>query len=236
MRRRRSQGGWAAVPWWVWSAGALAGISGLWQVAEQWPAWTGVVVTAVAVVLGLKPGRYAVQRWAGHSALPAGPLRYSLAHLDALDPQEFELAVCSLLRRDGLTAEHVGKAGDKGADVLVVDHSQRRVVVQCKRLRPDRRVGDQDVQRVNGTYRHDHGAHFAVIVTTGGFTAAARASGPRYGIHLIDRDALERWADRGEPLYGILRVRDEGTRKRRWALGSWGTGRNMRVTANQKRS
>ncbi|MGX1560875.1 restriction endonuclease [Streptomyces sp. NPDC055506] len=47
-------------------------------------------------------------------------------------------------------------------------------------------------KRVNGTYRHDHGAEFAVIVTTGGFTTAARASGPRYGIHLVDRDALER--------------------------------------------
>ncbi|MFD4956837.1 restriction endonuclease [Streptomyces sp. NPDC058451] len=215
--------------------GVLAGVSGLWQAAEQWPVWTGIVLTTVAMGVGLKPGQLAVRRWVGRSALPAGPVRYSLAHLDALDPQAFELAVCSLLRRDGLTAEHVGKAGDKGADVLVVDHSQRRVVVQCKRLRPDRRVGDQDVQRVNGTYRHDHGARFAVIVTTGGFTAAARASGPRYGIHLVDRDALERWADLGEPLYGILGVPDKGARHRRWAPGSWGTGSIAKVTANQQR-
>ncbi|MFF1451128.1 restriction endonuclease [Streptomyces sp. NPDC058274] len=221
MRRRRSQGGWAAVPWWVWGLGVLAGASGLWRAAELWPAPTGVVLTAVALGLGLKPGRLAVQRWAGRSALPAGPVRYSLAHLDALAPRAFELAICALLRRDGLTAQHVGRAGDKGADVLVVDRSGRRVVVQCKRLRPDRRVGDQDVQRVNGTYRHDHGAQFAVIVTTGGFTAAARASGPRYGIRLVDRDALERWADLGEPLYRILRVPDEGPRRRRWAPGSW---------------
>ncbi|MFF1692960.1 restriction endonuclease [Streptomyces sp. NPDC058257] len=148
-------------------------------------------------------------------------MRYSLAHLDALDPREFELAVCSLLSRDGLAAEHVGRAGDKGADVLVVDRSRRRVVVQCKRLRPDRRVGDQDVQRVNGTYRHDHGAHFAVIVTTGGFTAAARASGPRYGIHLVDRDALERWADMGESLYRILRIADVDAPQRRWTTAAW---------------
>ncbi|MER7791831.1 restriction endonuclease [Streptomyces sp. NPDC097640] len=192
------------------------------------------MLTTVAVGLGLKPGRLALHRWAGRSVLPLESVRYSLAHLDAMEPQEFELAVCSLLRRDGLTAEHVGKAGDKGADVLVVDHSQRRVVVQCKRLRADRRVGDQDVQRVNGTYRHDHGAHFAVIVTTGGFTAAARASGPRYGIYLVDRDALQRWADLGEPLYGILRVPDETARRRRWAPRSWRTGRITRVTANQQ--
>ncbi|MFJ6833870.1 restriction endonuclease [Streptomyces sp. NPDC091209] len=114
-----------------------------------------------------------------------------------------------------------GQNGGQGADVLVVDRSRRRVVVQCKRLRPDRRVGDQDVQRVNGTYRHDHGADFAVIVTTGGFTAAARSSGPRYGIHLVDRAALERWADLGEPLYRILRVPDEGARRRHYAPGSW---------------
>ncbi|WP_328677711.1 restriction endonuclease [Streptomyces sp. NBC_00343] len=207
--------------------GVLAGGSGLWRAAEQWPASTGVALTAVAVGLGVKPGRLAVQRWIGRGALPAGPVRYSLAHLDALDPRAFELAVCALLRRDGLTAEHVGKAGDKGADVLVVDRSRRRVVVQCKRLRPDRRVGDQDVQRVNGTYRHDHGAQFAVIVTTGGFTAAARASGPRYGIRLVDRDALERWADLGEPLYRILRVPDEGAQRRRWAPGPWRRARTL---------
>ncbi|MFH8610250.1 restriction endonuclease [Streptomyces sp. NPDC018029] len=170
--------------------------------------------------MGLKPGRSALRRWNERSVLSSGPVRYSLGHLDALDPRAFELAVCSLLRRDGLVAEHVGRAGDKGADVLVVDRSRRRVVVQCKRLRPDRRVGDQDVQRVNGTYRHDHGAHFAVIVTTGGFTAAARASGPRYGIHLVDRDMLERWADMGEPLYRILRIPDVGTPRRRWATGT----------------
>lgn len=221
MRRRRSQGGWAAVPWWGWGVCALGVISGLWQAAELWPVRTGgVALTAVAVGLGLKPGRLAVRRWTDRSALSAGSVRYSLAHLDSLDPRAFELAVCSLLRRDGLTAEHVGRAGDKGADVLVVDRSRRRVVVQCKRLSPDRRVGDQDVQRVNGTYRHDHGAQFAVIVTTGGFTAAARASGPRYGIRLVDRHVLERWADLGEPLYRILQVPDEGAGRRRWAPGS----------------
>lgn len=221
MRRRRSQGGWTAVPWWGWGVGALAVVTGLWQAVEEWPVLTGMALTAVAVGVGLKPVLLALRNWTGRSVLAAGLVRYSLTHLDALDPRAFELAVCSLLRRDGLTAEHVGRAGDKGADVLVIDRSRRRVVVQCKRLRPDRRVGDQDVQRVNGTYRHDYGAHFAVIVTTGGFTAAARASGPRYGIHLVDRDALERWADLGEPLYRILRVPDVGTRHRRWAPRSW---------------
>lgn len=221
MRRSRSQGGWAAIPWWAWGLGGLAGLIGLWQVAQQWPVWTGFGLVSAAAGLALKPGRSALMARAGRSALAAGPVRYSLAHLDSLDPTAFELAVCSLLCRDGLAAQHVGRAGDKGADVLVVDGSRRRVVVQCKRLRPDRRVGDQDVQRVNGTYRHDHGAEFAVIVTTGGFTAAARVSGPRYGIHLVDRDALERWADLGEPLYRILRIPDEWVRSGKRGPGSW---------------
>ncbi|MFI1260454.1 MULTISPECIES: restriction endonuclease [Streptomyces] len=189
--------------------------------AQQWPVWTGFGLVSAAAGLALKPGRSALMARAGRSALAAGPVRYSLAHLDSLDPTAFELAVCSLLCRDGLAAQHVGRAGDKGADVLVVDGSRRRVVVQCKRLRPDRRVGDQDVQRVNGTYRHDHGAEFAVIVTTGGFTAAARVSGPRYGIHLVDRDALERWADLGEPLYRILRIPDKWARSGKRGPGSW---------------
>ncbi|MEV5609554.1 restriction endonuclease [Streptomyces sp. NPDC052225] len=183
--------------------------------------WAGLGLASTAVGLALHPGRATFMTRVGRSALAAGPMRYSLAHLDSLDPTAFELAVCSLLRRDGLAAQHVGRAGDKGADVLVVDGALRRVVVQCKRLRPDRKVGDQDVQRVNGTYRHDHGAEFAVIVTTGGFTTAARASGPRYGIHLVDRDALERWADLGEPLYGILRIPDGRARSGKRGPGSW---------------
>ncbi|MFG2226361.1 restriction endonuclease [Streptomyces sp. NPDC048644] len=187
----------------------MAGLIGLWQVAQQWPVWTGFGLASAAVGLALKPGRSALTARAGRSALAAGPVRYSLAHLDSLDPTAFELAVCSQLRRDGLVVQHVGRAGGKGADVLVVDGFRRRVVVQCKRLRPDRRVGDQGVRRVNGTYRHYHGAEFAVIVTTGGFTTAATASGPRYGIRLVDRDALERWADLGEPLYRILLIPDE---------------------------
>ncbi|MDJ1640134.1 restriction endonuclease [Streptomyces pakalii] len=199
----------------------MAGLIGLWQGAQQWPVWTGFGLASAAAGLVLKPGRSALMARAGSSAFDAGPVRYSLAHLDSLDPTAFELAVCSLLCRDGLAAQHVGRAGDKGADVLVVDGARRRVVVQCKRLRPDRRVGDQDVQRVNGTYRHDHGAEFAVIVTTGGFTAAARASGPRYGIHLVDRDALERWANQGEPLYRILRIPNERERSGKRRPGSW---------------
>ncbi|MFJ6694576.1 restriction endonuclease [Streptomyces sp. NPDC091272] len=204
------------MPWWAWGVAALAGVGALWRAVVVWPVWTGALLAVGAAGLVLKPGRPAVRRWVRRSVPSGAALRYSLAHLDALDPRDFELAVCSLLRRDGLSAKHVGRAGDKGADVLVVDRSRRRVVVQCKRLRPDRRVGDQDVQRINGTYRHDHGAQFAVIMTTGGFTAAARASGPRYGIHLVDRDALQRWAAQGEPLYRILRVLDAGARRSRW--------------------
>ncbi|MFI6942480.1 restriction endonuclease [Streptomyces sp. NPDC050418] len=206
----------------------MAGLIGLWQVIQQWPVWTSFGLASAALGLALKPGRSVLTARVDRSALAAaGPVRYSLAHLDSLDPTAFELAVCSLLRRDGLAARHVGRAGDKGADVLVVDRSRRRVVVQCKRLRPDRRVGDQDVQRVNGTYRHDHAADFAVIVTTGGFTRAARASGPRYGIHLVDRGALERWADLGEPLYRILRIPDPQARSGKRGPGSWHARRSL---------
>jgi restriction system protein len=148
----------------------MAGLVVLWQVAQQWPVWTGFGPASAAAGPALarvgRPGacRRARALFAGTSRFP-GP--------------------------------HGVRTGD------LFPGSRRRVVVQCKRMRPGRRVGDQDVQGVNGTYRHDHGAEFAVI-TTGGFTTAARASGPRYGIRLVDRDALERWAVLGEPLYRIL--------------------------------
>ncbi|WP_372515633.1 restriction endonuclease [Streptantibioticus ferralitis] len=132
--------------------------------------------------------------------------------------REFELAVHRLLMRDGFTSRHVGRAGDKGADVIAVDRWGRTLVVQCKRLRWDRRVGDQDVQRVNGTYRHDHGGDFAAIVTTGGFTHPARASCPRYGIHMVDRQVLDQWSDGGVPLYRLLGIASPVRRPRRRGL------------------
>ncbi|MFS0693584.1 restriction endonuclease [Streptomyces nitrosporeus] len=100
--------------------------------------------------------------------------------------------------------------GDRRAGL---DGSRRRVVVQCERLRPDRRVGDRDVQRVNGTCRHDRGAEFAVIVTAGGVMTAARAGGPRYGIHLVDRGALERRTVPGSRCTGFSGSRCAGTER-----------------------
>ena len=108
MRRSRSQGGWAAIPWWAWGLGSMAGLVGLWQVAQEWPVWAGFGLASAAVGLALKPGGSALAARVGRSVLPAGPVRYSLAHLDSLDPTAFELAICSLLRRDGLAAQHHG--------------------------------------------------------------------------------------------------------------------------------
>ncbi|MBT2488669.1 restriction endonuclease [Streptomyces sp. ISL-96] len=208
-----------ALPWWVWGLFAMAaivaagrGMATLWaHPAGPW-VMTGLGVGGLGM-LYVGPGRRALAR----RPVPGAALRYSLTHLDALGDRDFELAVHRLLRRDGFAATHVGKAGDKGADVIAVDRWGRTFVVQCKRLRRDRKVGDQDVQRVNGTYRHDHGAAFAVIVTTGGFTLPALASGPGYGIHMVDRGGLEQWADLGMPLYGLLGIAAP-PHQRRWQL------------------
>ncbi|MFJ8312841.1 MULTISPECIES: restriction endonuclease [unclassified Streptomyces] len=205
-RRRRSTGGWAALPWWVWGLLGLAGAVALGRATVLWP-WQSAAIAGMATAgLGARPGQRALRRWQARRPLPVGTLRYSLAQLDRLGDREFEHAVCALLRRDGLSARHTGGAGDKGADVIARDGAGRKVVVQCKRWRADRRVGDQDIQRINGTYRHDHGAAFAIVVTTGGFTAPARTGALRYGIHLVDRPLLERWSYNGEPLYGVLGI------------------------------
>jgi restriction system protein len=115
--------------------------------------------------------------------------------LAALSPGEFEEVVAELCRRDGCTQVRVvGGSGDLGADVLAVTPTGRRMLVQCKRYAPGRRVGSQDVQRVGGTYAVVHGADLAVVVTTARFTEAAEDYAVRAGIRLVDGAELAAWA------------------------------------------
>ena len=44
-------------------------------------------------------------------------LSYSIEQIDAMTPEEFELAVRDLMIRDQITARHVGQRGDQAADV-----------------------------------------------------------------------------------------------------------------------
>jgi restriction system protein len=125
-----------------------------------------------------------------------------------LDPAGFEEYVAALCRRDGCRDVVVtGGAGDLGADILAVTPAGRRMLVQCKRYAPSRRVGSPEVQRVGGTYAVVHGADLAVVVTTAAYTEAAVEYARVARIRLVDGAELAEWAaEKALPPWGADRT------------------------------
>jgi restriction system protein len=105
----------------------------------------------------------------------------------ALTPAGFEGAVAGILRRLGYRrVRTVGGAGDLGADILCRTPAGDRVVVQCKRWAPARRVGSGVLQSFIGMAFVHHRAARALFVTTSSFTPAALHLARDHGIDLID--------------------------------------------------
>ncbi|MEU8727372.1 MULTISPECIES: restriction endonuclease [Streptomyces] len=133
-------------------------------------------------------------------------LRITLADIDAMDDQAFEFALRDLLIRDGWSARKVGRKGDQAADVIG-DHPQRgRIVVQAKHTRVGGKVGASVMYAVKGTAGPVHKADHAVVVTNGAFTRDAMTWGDRHGVHWVDREKLQRWAESGAALHELLGV------------------------------
>lgn len=177
--------------------------------AVQWllaHGWALVVLAAVVVVVGGVAWWRSAQR-AAQARARAGELRLSLAELDALHHQEFEIAVRDLMRRDGCRAERVGGAGDDACDVKAVDPAGRVWAIQCKHRRDGERgsaVGVGVLQQVNGTARQVHGADVAVVLTNGRFSAPAIPWGSTHHIHLVNRQLLGAWAAGHRPLWELI--------------------------------
>lgn len=111
------------------------------------------------------------------------------------------------MRRDGFEAEQVGGAGDDACDVRAVDADGRIWAVQCKHRRDGwdgKPTGVDALQQLKGTAGPVHSARVAVIITNGRFTMPALEWGARYGVRLIDRGRLERWAADRHPLWKVL--------------------------------
>ncbi|SEO83787.1 restriction endonuclease [Actinacidiphila rubida] len=167
----------------------------------MWISGHAIAVTAAALLAALGGAGLFRAR-----SMPAG--RTTPVDWASMSPGEFEQLVADLCWRDGCTdVRVVGGAGDLGADVLARTPTGRRIVVQCKRYAPGRRVGSPEVQRVGGTYSVVHGADLAIVVTTAEFTDAAVDYARRAGIRLVDGDELAAWAgEKVLPPWGAERM------------------------------
>jgi restriction system protein len=101
----------------------------------------------------------------------------------------FELAIRDLVLCDGISARHVGRAGDKAADVIGTDAEGAVYIAQCKHTTVGGKVSVRVIYEVNGTDRLMHGVDTALA-----FTKDAREQAKDFGIHLVDRAALHQWA------------------------------------------
>ncbi|WP_059007951.1 restriction endonuclease [Streptomyces specialis] len=132
---------------------------------------------------------------------------FPLEKIDSFDAGNFEILISWLAFRDGLKViREKGGAGDLGADVIAKVPDGRTVVFQCKHTRGGRAVGSGALQKLNGTARQVHGADIVVMVASGGYSDPAVEFAHSQEIHLVDRQALQRWAEYGDPVYSVLGV------------------------------
>lgn len=156
-------------------------------IAEALQTWTGRLLLLI-IFGGGGWAAYRIYAWVRRGRRIKAA---TLAELLSLTPQRFEEAVAQLLRDEGYSRVRVhGGAGDLQADVTAVAPAGQRVVVQCKRYSPGRKVGSPTVQSFIGMATVHHRVPIGMIVTTSEFTAPAAELARRYGIDLVDGKAL----------------------------------------------
>ena len=103
--------------------------------------------------------------------------------LESLTGLEFEMYLMKLLKEHGFDAIRTTVAtGDQGAD-LIGKLKGRGIVIQAKRHR--RAVDNRAVQEVAGAVRY-YRADEAWVITTGTFTASAKALAQANNVKLVD--------------------------------------------------
>ncbi|MBG0818386.1 restriction endonuclease [Planomonospora sp. ID82291] len=190
-------------------------IFGHWYIGIPAAVFSGALLT-----LGWRWNIVAARRRAARLA----GLRLTLPEIDLMGHTAFEYAVRDLMIRDGIDARRIGGKNDMAADVIGKDRTARTanvIVVQCKHTTVGGKVGARVIHEVNGTARPAHGADLAVVVTNGSFTRGARQRAAMWGIGLIGRDELSRWAGGETSVHRLLRTTWPGYHRRRLRRRLW---------------
>jgi HJR/Mrr/RecB family endonuclease len=135
------------------------------------------------------------------------------ADLLALSPRQFEELIAEIWDRFGFEVELTAQTRDGGRDIIAVKKSAEanyRFLIECKRYRPDLKVGVELIRALYGV-KVDEKATKAILATTSTFTADAKRFLQN---HLWELDGK----DHEDVLAWIQRVRDSGTRQRPWSF------------------
>jgi restriction system protein len=111
-----------------------------------------------------------------------------LSSLRALSWRDFERLVAEAFHRRGYAVAETGLGGADGGIDLLLQRDGRRTLVQCKQWKTQR-VGVVTVREQFGLLTH-HGADEAILVTTGDYTAEAKAFARGKPIRLIAGEEL----------------------------------------------
>ena len=157
--------------------------------------WVGFLQLLVAVaVLAAGTAAYVTHR--RREAEQRRKRLQELAHLgevDAMTGAQFEETTADLLRRDAFHAVSIiGGSGDRGGDLTATAPDGRRVVVQCKRYKEDKKVTPREVRNLAGALQITYHDHVGVLVTSSDYTEQAQQEALGH-LTLINREALAEW-------------------------------------------
>ena len=120
-----------------------------------------------------------------------------LERLVAIDPSEFEKAVCDLYQADGYDTTLTPAVGDLGFDIRAM-RDGRKYLVECKRWGRNLRVGRPVLQKLVAAMLDEH-ADEGIVVTTAGFSWMPEEYAKSHRIRLIDGESLVRMMRRSFP-------------------------------------
>ncbi|RXZ79841.1 restriction endonuclease [Paenibacillaceae bacterium] len=159
----------------------------------------------------------------------ADPDIITIQDIDSMrDGSEFELYLYRLFTELGY--EDVIKttsSKDFGADLVFMDRSGVRCVVQAKRYAPQHPVGLGAVQEVYASMRY-YEAEKSIVLTSGVYTAACRTLAAVNEVRLMDRDDLIRLiklykSGRDEAAFDLIEAAAQS------ASSPWRGGRELRA-------
>lgn len=110
--------------------------------------------------------------------------------VDKMSGLEFEHFLTPLFRSQGYNVEVTSPSGDFGGD-LILKKGKEKSVVQAKRYGEKKKVGVDAINEVVGAAGY-YNATKKIVITNRYYTDAAKITGKRNGVTLLDRDDLVR--------------------------------------------
>jgi Restriction endonuclease len=114
-----------------------------------------------------------------------------------ITPRQFEQLIADIFRRHGFVVDLIQETRDGGKDIVAfsqVLNVRSKYIIECKRYRPERKVGIEIVQRLLGV-KLSTGANKAIVATTSSFTTPAvrEASQHSWDLELKAYDDIMDW-------------------------------------------